>query len=55
MHLYLANTKVDIIILLNYFRFFILHNLLLQKLRSIKVYDTAFIKKQASNYKLVIF
>ena len=53
MYLYSAGAKVDAITLLNHLGLFVLYNLLLQKLRDIKAHNTAFIKKQASNYKLV--
>lgn len=52
---YLASTKVNTITLLNHLRLFVSYNLFLRKLRNIKVYNTAFIKKQASNCKLVGF
>lgn len=53
MYLYLAGAKVDTITLFNYLGLFVLYNLLLRKLRDIKANSAAFIKKQASNYKLV--
>lgn len=55
IYLYSASTKVNTITLLNYIRLFMSYNLFLRKLRDIKAYSTAFIKKQASNCKLVGF
>lgn len=55
MYLYSASAKVDAIILLNHFGLSMLYNFLLQKLRDIKAHNTIFIKKQASNYKLMSF
>lgn len=55
MYLYLAVAKVNAITLLNHLRLSILYNLLMQKLRDIKAYSTAFIKKQAGNCKLVSY
>lgn len=52
---YSASTKVNTITLLNHLRLFVSYNLFLRKLRNIKAYNTAFIKKQASNCKLVGF
>ena len=53
MYLYSAGAKVDAIILINHLRLSVLYNSLLQKLRDIKAHSTAFIKKKASNCKLV--
>lgn len=53
MYLYLARAKVDAITLLNHLGLSVLYNSLLQKLRDIKAPNAAFIKQQATNYKLV--
>ena len=53
IYLYSTGAKVDAIILLNHLGLSVLYNSPLQKLRDIKAQSTAFIKKQASNCKLV--
>lgn len=53
MYLYLTKAKIDTIILLNHFGFFVLYSLLLRKLRDIKTYNAIFIKWYTTNYKLV--
>lgn len=53
MYLYSASTLIDIITLLNYLDLFILYNVFLRTLRNIKASNTAFIKEQAINSKLV--
>ena len=53
IYMYLASTKVDIITLLNRLGFSVSYNVLLRKLKGITTSSEAFIKKQASNYKLV--
>lgn len=53
MYLYSASALIDIITLLNYLDLFILYNVFLRTLRNIKASNTAFIKEQAINSKLV--
>lgn len=53
IYLYSAGAKVDAITLLNHLGLSVSYNLLLRKLRDIKAHSTAFIKKQASNCRLV--
>lgn len=55
IYLYSAGAKVNAIILLNHLGLSVSYNSLLRKLRDIKANSTAFIKKQASNCKLVRF
>ncbi len=53
MYMYSAGAKVDAITLLNRLGLSVSYNVLLRKLRSITTSSAAFIKKQASNCKLV--
>lgn len=53
VYLYLAGVKIDIITLFNHLGLFILHNVLLKKLREITKSNATWIKVQVSNYRLV--
>lgn len=55
MYLYLASANVYAITLFNHLGLFISYNLFSQKFRNIKAFNTTFIKKQASNCKLMGF
>ena len=53
MYLYFADARVNSITFLNHFGILVLYNVLLRKFKSITAFNSAFIKAQASNCKLV--
>lgn len=53
IYFYLTGVKVNAITLLNYLGLLVLYNVFLKRLRSIMSSSAAFIKQQATNYKLV--
>lgn len=53
IYLYLAGIQIDTITLFNYLGISVLYSVLIKKLRNITMSSVAFIKKQASNNRLI--